>query len=208
MARVERWLCGGLLLIAAGAAALPPALQARLAHLPASAQQELRARDARWMAFSPRQQQALRARMAAWDALPEAERQRRRGQWQAWQAMPAPQRAQLQAAAIAFASLPAQQQQTLRAQFAALDATAQRGWLLGPALGSDYTRLQPLLLQVPGAQRDRLLAVLQSMTSTERADLGRLAQRTPPQQRDALRRALLSTSAINRAAWLQSELER
>jgi hypothetical protein len=57
-------------------------------------------------------------------------------------------------------------------------------------------------------QRESLLAVLHAMTSTERAELGRLAQRTSPQQRDALRRALLSTSAINRDAWLQNELDR
>ena len=122
--------------------------------------------------------------------------------------MPAAQQVQLEAAAAAFARLPADQQQALRAQFAQLDATAQRGWLLGPALGNDYTALQPLLMQVPAAQREPLLAVLQSMTSAERADLGRLAQRTPPQQRDDLRRALLTTSAVNRAAWLQDELAR
>ena len=211
MARVERWI--GLvlpvaLLLAARVAALPPALQARMDHLPAPLQQELRTRDALWNAMSPAQQQALRARIAAWDALPEAERRRQRDRWQAWQQMPATQRAQLQAAAQAFATLPAESQQALRAQFAALDATTQHGWLLGPTLGNDYGALQPLLLQVPDAQREPLLRILQSMSSTERADLGRLAQRTPPQQRDALRRALLSTSAINRAAWLQSELER
>jgi hypothetical protein len=46
------------------------------------------------------------------------------------------------------------------------------------------------------------------MTPTERADLAVLAQRTPPQQRDALRRGLLSTSDANRAVWLQAQLER
>ena len=46
------------------------------------------------------------------------------------------------------------------------------------------------------------------MTPAERADLGMLARRSAPAQRDALRRALLSTSAANRAAWLQAELQR
>jgi hypothetical protein len=53
-----------------------------------------------------------------------------------------------------------------------------------------------------------LLAALHAMTPTERADLAVLAQRTPPQRRDALRRGLLSTSDANRAAWLQAQLER
>jgi hypothetical protein len=65
-----------------------------------------------------------------------------------------------------------------------------------------------LLLQVPPAQREPLLAVLRLMTPAERIDLGTLAHRTAPAGRDALRRALLSTSAANRAAWLQSELAR
>lgn len=211
MARTDRRVgaaLSALLLLAANALALPPALQQRLDHLPAPLQQELRARDALWSALSPAQQQALRERIAAWDALPEATRQRRRERWQAWQQMPATQRMQLQAAARTFASLPVAEQQALRTQFAQLDATAQRGWLLGPTLGRDYGDLQPLLLQVPLEQRRPLLAVLQAMRSAERADLGRLAQRTPPQQRDDLRRALLSTSAVNRAAWLQNELDR
>jgi hypothetical protein len=211
MARVEPRIGIGLLLVlllAADALALPPSLQARLDHLPASLQQQLRARDALWDALTPVEQQALRERAAAWDALPEATRRSQRERWQAWQQMPATQRTQLLAAARAFAALPDAEQQALHAQFAQLDATAQRGWLLGPALGSDFDALQPLLLQVPAMQRESLLAVLHAMTSTERAELGRLAQRTPPQQRDALRRALLSTSAINRDAWLQNELDR
>jgi len=107
-----------------------------------------------------------------------------------------------------FAALPVERQQALRAQFAQLDATAQHGWLLGPAVGADFGALQPLLLQVPPPQRAPLLAVLHSMTPAERADLGMLARRSAPAQRDALRRALLSTSAANRAAWLQAELQR
>ena len=114
----------------------------------------------------------------------------------------------MEAAASRFAALPIAQQQALQAQFAQLDATARHGWLLGPALGADYAFLEPLLLQVPPAQRMPLLAVLRAMTPVERIDLGTLARRTAPAHRDDLRRALLSTSAANRAAWLQSELAR
>lgn len=208
MARAEWRLAGLLALLVANAVAMPPALESRLDRLPGPLQKQLRARDALWSALSPAQQQALRARMAAWDALPEPARQHQRIQWQAWQELPPEQRRQLQEAARAFATLPPGGQQALRDEFAQLDATAQAGWRLGPALGADYVALQPLLLQVPEDERAPLLVVLQSMTASERTDLARIAQRTPPQRRDELRRALLSTSAINRGPWLQSELER
>ena len=63
-------------------------------------------------------------------------------------------------------------------------------------------------MQVPDAERLPLLAALRTLTPAQRADLGVLAQRTPPPQRDALRRALLSTAQVNRGGWLQSELAR
>jgi len=44
------------------------------------------------------------------------------------------------------------------------------------------------------------------MTPEERADLAVLAYRTPPQERDALRRALLETTDANRSAWLRLRL--
>jgi hypothetical protein len=79
--------------------------------------------------------------------------------------------------------------------------------LLGPALGADYPKLQPLLAQLPEAEHAPLLAALQAMDAVERADLAVLAQRVPPQERAALRRALLSTSVGNRGAWLRTRLE-
>lgn len=199
-------MCAALLAIAASAAALPLQLQERLAHLPAALQQELRARDAVWTAMTPLQQQALRQRITQWDALPEAVRRDRREHWQAWRALPVDQRLQVQAAALAFVALAPEQQQALRAQFAQRDGGERHDWLLGPALGADLAALQPLVLQVPIAQREPLLVVLRTMTPAERLDLAVLAQRTAPQQRDALRRDLMSTSAANRAAWLQSRL--
>jgi len=207
MRRVE--LVAGMLLMAASVAvALPAQLQARLSHLPATVQRQLQARDALWTALSPGAREALRRRIAAWDAMPEAQRRLQRERWEAWQALPPDQKLAVQAAALAFTALPADQQLALRSQYEQRDATDHHGWLLGPALGADFTALQPLVLQVPPAQRLPLLQALHAMTATERADLAVLAQRTPPQQRDALRRGLLSTSDANRAAWLQAQLER
>jgi hypothetical protein len=202
--------CACLLLIASATAvaALPASLQARFGRLPAHLQDELRSRDALWSRLSPAARQQLLRRLAAWDALPAPERRARRERWQAWKAMPKDQRLQVQAAALAFAALPPDRQQSLRAEFAAQDLGDQHGWLLGPALGAQFAALQPLLLQVPPEQRAPLLVALHAMTPIERLDLAVLAQRTAPPQRDALRRALLSTATTNRAAWLQAELAR
>jgi hypothetical protein len=187
--------------------AMPVQIQSRWAHLPAAVQRELRAHDAYWRALTVEQQHAMQERLAQWDALAQATRRTRREHWQAWRALPADQRLQVQAAALAYAALPPDQQQALRAEFAQRDAAERHGWLLGPALGQDFPALQPLLLQVPPRQRTPLLAVLRAMTPAERVDLAMLAQRTAPQQREGLRRALLSTSAANRPAWLQAQLD-
>ena len=211
MRRLEQACAGALLLaavVATAAAALPSTLQEQLSKLPAPLQQQLRARAAQVQALAPEQRRALQQRLAAWDALPAAERRELREHWQAWQALPPQQQWQLRTAATAFAALPPEQQQALRARFAQLDGSTSRGWLLGPTLGADYARLQPLLMQVPATQREPLLAVLRAMTPAELDDLATLAQRTAPPQRDALRRDLISTSAANRAAWLQARLDR
>ena len=187
-------------------AAMPPQLAQRMDHLSAATQDMLRAHDTAWVALTPSQQDIVRRRMAAWDALPEAVRRDRREHWQAWRALPADQRLQVQAAAIALAALPPQQQLAWHAAFAQADAGERHGWLLGPALGADFVALQPLLMQVPADLRGPLLRTLRDMTPAERADLAVLAQRTPPQKREALQRALVATSATNRAGWLQSRL--
>ena len=187
-------------------AAMPPQLAQRMDHLPAAIQDMLRAHDTTWAAMTPSQQHDVRRQIAAWDALPEAVRRDRREHWQAWRALPADQRLQVQAAAVAFAALPPQQQLAWRAAFAQADAGERHGWLLGPALGSDFVALQPLLMQVPAGLRDPLLRTLRDMTPAERADLAVLAQRTPPQKREELQRALVTTSAANRAGWLQTRL--
>ncbi|HEX2083840.1 MAG TPA: hypothetical protein VHF86_10210, partial [Xanthomonadaceae bacterium] len=96
----------------------------------------------------------------------------------------------------------------LRARFAQLDESRRHGWLLGPQLGADWERLQPLLMQVPAGQREPLLAALRGMSAQQRADLGVLAQRTPPQDRDRLRRELLAQRPADRGRWLVEQLDR
>ena len=208
MGRADRWLACALLLASAmDAMALPPTLQRLLPTLPPAQRDAVLARDAAWRALSPARQQALRQRMARWHALPPAARAERREQWQAWRALPVDQQARLRSVAAALAALPESERRLLHERFDALDRSEQRGWMLGPALGVDYARLQPLLAQVPADEREPLLALLQAMTPAERDELAVLAQRVAPQQRDALRRGLLATTAGNRAAWLQLRLE-
>jgi hypothetical protein len=200
----------GLAAVVLGSAigAMPAQIASRWAHLPAALQRELRAHDALWRALTTEQQRAFRARVAQWEALSQATRRERREHWKAWRALPTDQRLQVQAAALAYATLPPDEQQALRAEFAQRDAIERHGWLLGPALGLDFPALTPILLQVPPQQRGPVLAALRAMTPAERIDLAMLAQRTAPQQRDALRRELISTATTNRSAWLRARLDR
>lgn len=204
MRRVDRLLaCLALLVGMATVSALPLAPE----HLPAAQREPLLALQATWDALPPARRQALRQRMAHWQALPVAVRTERRARWRAWRALPAEQQVQLRAAAGAFAASPVEQRSRLRQRFDALDSSEQRGWMLGPVLGADYVRLQPLLAQVPAAEREPLLGLLRTMSVGERNDLAMLAQRIAPQARDALRRGLLATPASGRAAWLQLRLQ-
>ena len=189
-------LCG-----AAASLAQPQSLS------PAQRSEWLR-REATINAMSPAQRRALDLRIAQWDALPEQTRRERRERALAWRALPTEERARVMLAATVFATLPPEQQQALRHQFDTMDARDRHGWLLGPGLGADYPQLQSLVAYVPVAEQARLLQVLRSMRVAERADLAVLAQRTPPESRAALRRALLSTAAGNRGAWLRMQLDR
>ncbi|MET0550730.1 MAG: hypothetical protein ABW002_15820 [Xanthomonas sp.] len=132
----------------------------------------------------------LRARQAAWDALPTAAQ------------------ARLRQVATAFAGLPIEQQRSLHAQFAEMDALERHGWLLGPELGAEFWALQPLLGYVPQAQRQALLGLLRSLPADQREHLALLSQRTPPQDRAALRRDLLAQGADSRGAWLKQRAAR
>lgn len=188
-------------------AVLPATLDAQLQRLPAALRAQVRPQAAAWSEWDDARRGAWRERQARWDALPVAERGAGREAYAAWRGLSTADRAGVQAAGMALALLPAAEQQVVQQRFAALDRSSQRGWLLGPALGGDYPKLQPLLAQLPEDQHAPLLAALRAMRAGERADLAVLAQRVPPQERAALRRALLSTSAGNRSAWLRLRLE-
>ncbi|BDU15120.1 DUF3106 domain-containing protein [Lysobacter auxotrophicus] len=202
-----RWTLLALVLVAAVAGSTPPELKEVVQHLPPARQAELRENARRWDAWSPAEQQAFRQQAARWDALPRAQRDERRERWLAWQALSPAERAQAQAAAAQYAAMPPDLQGAWRAQFNAMDRSERRGWLLGPAVGAEYAMLQPLLAQVPEAERAALLRTLRSMTSQQRRELGVLAQRTPPNARAALRRELVSVSAQERGDWLWRRLQ-
>lgn len=181
-----RILAAGLLLAAAGAALADGA--------------------ARIAALDPAQREALQRRAADWDALPVSMQGERREAWLAWRALPADERARMRAAREAWRQLPVDRQQSLRAQFDALDAGIRRGWLLGPTLGAHWPRLHALFAQVAPDEREALLAALRALGPQALEDLGVLAQRTPPQERAALREALLAQPPGERAAWLRARL--
>ena len=161
---------------------------------------------ARIAALDPAGREALQRRAEAWDALPAAMQGERREAWLAWRALPADERARMQAAREAWRELPVDRQQALRAQFDALDAGIRRGWLLGPTLGAHWPRLHALFAQVEPDEREALLAALRALEPQALDDLGMLAQRTPPQERAALREALMAQPADGRAAWLRRRL--
>jgi hypothetical protein len=185
---------------------LPEAVEAAIARLPAPSQPSLRADARRWQAWTPAQQTAYRQRQAQWDALSPAVRGEQRARYAAWRALDPQARRAIADAARAYDALPPEQREGQRSNFAAQDVATQRGWLLGPVLGADYAKLQPLLAQLPEAQHADTLRVLRALTPAERIDLAMLAQRTPPQARAELLRGLLSTSDANRAAWLQARV--
>jgi hypothetical protein len=188
-------------------AALPASLAGVIATAPASIQPELRAQALAWSTWSPSQREAFRQRAAQWHAQAPDVRARQRERHAAWRRLDAVALDAIEAAARDYALRTPQEQAALRAQFDAQDAVAQRGWLLGPAIGVEYPKLQPLLAHLPESQHAPMLRMLRRMSAAERTDLAMLAQRVPPQDRDALVRALLSTSDANRVAWLRTRLE-
>ncbi|MFT3754883.1 MAG: hypothetical protein QM769_02875 [Pseudoxanthomonas sp.] len=126
----------------------------------------------------------------------------------AWRQLDESERIQLRSAAAQLAALPASRQRDLRAGFEKIDSSTQHGWRLGPSLGAQYIELHPLLAYVPPDQTAPLLAVLKAFNTAQRAELAALAQRTPPQARDALRRELLSTPPLQRGTWLAQRTQR
>lgn len=191
------------LILASAVQALPSLPPELLQRLPQAQRADLLARERLLQSLDASQRAALQRRIQAWHALAAAERRTLHEAWQAWQALSPAERAAVQVAAAHRARLPRDEQLALRAQFQALDASERHGWLLGPDLGRDWPRLQPLLAQVPPEQRAPLLQALRQMDRSQRAELGVLAQRVPPQERDALRRELITTPAAQRAQWLR-----
>ncbi|MBO9716998.1 MAG: hypothetical protein J7507_09335 [Pseudoxanthomonas sp.] len=126
---------------------------------------------------------------------------------EAWQQLDAIDQAQVRAAAATLQSQPPEAAAGLRARFAALDAMERAGWLLGPALGADYVRLQPLVGFVGQDERGPLLAALRALTPEQRTRLGELSARTPPADRAQLRRELLATPPAGRGAWLEQRVQ-
>lgn len=163
-------------------------------------------RQAQLQAMTPEQRVQFGQRLAAWNALPSREREQRRARYQAWLQLDANERVSLRALAAQVEAFPPERKQALRAQFDGLDDVQRHGWRLGPALGRDYAALHPLLAYVPASQRLPLLAKLRSMDEQQRVDLAVLAQRTPPQDRQALRSELLSVPPSEVATWLRRKL--
>ncbi|GAA4855553.1 DUF3106 domain-containing protein [Luteimonas vadosa] len=186
---------------------LPPSLRDSVDAMPPAQRQQVLARQARLDALPAAERLRVRRRLSEWDALDREQQRARRDAWLSWRALPTLEQALLRAAANRYAALPAAEQRAWRERYAALDAIERRGWALGPTLGAVYPQLYPLLAQVPQDERDKLLATLRSMGAGEHADLAVLAQRTPPQERDALRRELLSTDASQREAWLRRRVD-
>lgn len=204
----ERWNIGVvaicLLLALPAARALPPVLQDSA--LPAAERAALEARAARLAGMRAEDRAALVARIAAWQTLPASERSRRRIAREAATALPHAERVRLQAAAAHFATLPEDEQRTLRLEFEQLDQGLRRGWLLGPVLGLDWPGLHPLFSAMPEAERAPALLALRATSPQARTDLAALAQRTPPHERAALRRAWLAVPAEARDAWLRARV--
>ena len=132
-----------------------------------------------------------------------------RHQLQAWQQqyqqLPASEQRRIARAAEQFRQLPLAEQQQLQRSFAQLDQHHRDGWRLGPRLGRHWAGLQPLFAYVLPEQREPLLQMLHGLDEPSLERLVRLAQRTPPEQRQGLREQLQQQPATQRAAWLQQQ---
>lgn len=151
---------------------------------------------------------ALLPRVQRWDALPPKARGAQRGAWQAWRALPAGERLRLRDTATRWRLLASDEQATLRARFDALPADARHGWWLGPDMGRHWPRVAALFAYAPEDQRDALLTLLRAADGEDIDALERLAQITPPEERDALRTDLLRIPAGQRRTWMLEKVQR
>lgn len=155
-----------------------------------------------------RQAAGLAARMRQWNGLPPSVHGERRSQWQAWRALNADERIRLRTLDQRWGRLAPQEQQVLRQRFLSQSADARNGWWLGPELGRDWPRINALFAYVDADERDALLTMLRQVDSDGWDVLERLAQATPPEEREKLRNELLAQSPSQRGAWLRSQLAR
>ena len=146
-------------------------------------------------------------RVPRWDALPSRVRGSQRGAWQAWRALPAAECLRLRTVAARWQLLAGEDRLALRARFDALSADARHGWWLGPGMGRHWPRVAPLFAFAPEGQRDTLLALLRAADTEDIDALERLAQITPPEERDALRLDLLQVPAAQRRAWMLAKVQ-
>ena len=150
---------------------------------------------------------ALTQRQQRWDALPARARGSQRGAWLAWRALPAVERVRLRAIAARWQLLAGEERLALRARFDALPADSRHGWWLGPELGRHWPRVAPLFAFAPEGERNALLVLLRAADTEDIDALERLAQITPPEERDALRLDLLRVPAVERRAWMLAKVQ-
>ena len=84
---------------------------------------------------------------------------------------------------------------------------ARHGWWLGPELGRQWPRVAPLFAFAPEPQRVALLDLLRAADTEDIDALERLAQITPPEERDALRSDLLRVPAAQRRTWMLEKVQ-
>ena len=150
---------------------------------------------------------AVAQRLQRWDALPPRTRGAQRGAWEAWRALSASERVRLRDIAKRWRMLAGEERVALRARFEALSADARQGWWLGPGMGGQWPRVAPLFAFAPESERAALLALLRAADSEDIDALERLAQITPPEERDALRLDLLRVPAAGRRAWMLAKVQ-
>ncbi|QNR96950.1 DUF3106 domain-containing protein [Stenotrophomonas sp. 169] len=146
--------------------------------------------------------------LPAWDQLSPEQKRQRRSDYAAWRSMSESERQRVRQAAGQFSALPPARQQALRDSFTAQDQAFRDGWRLGPLLGEHFGRLQGMFGYVPEDQRDATLAMLRQLTPAQVSQLTLVAQRTPPQQRDAVRSEFLAVAPAQRDAWLTRQVGR
>jgi hypothetical protein len=151
---------------------------------------------------------ALAVRLRHWDALSARLRGVQRGHWQAWRALTAGERIQLRGISQRWRMLDPSQQEALRARFESQSSDARNGWWLGPNLGRDWPSINALFAYVDAGQRDALLRLLRQTDPQSWGLLARLAQITPPEERERVRSELLAKTPLQRGAWLREQLNR